>query len=316
MTFEHRLTIGHVARHTPPGSTISRSVALLDIAQDFLLSYLHAHDAFELVVFKGGTALRKFFAGAAGRFSTDLDFAIASATDDRSTVADVIAGLLDAATVGPFRFATMQRRGRWEVSVTTELGDIPIPMKLDVGPPCWLTPVPLQFVPTPIHRTYEFDLPNVPTVRLEENLAEKIARLNRVSAARDASDLVWAATTSPHSQFDRAMQRRLAMLKVWADVNGLDGHWQSAPAARPFAADRWLSVGRDWDDDSIGLLAHPPPPIRKLEADLVRLYGHLRELSPEEVAFAAALEVDRTHVVTAIAELPDSQLSTEVLWSK
>jgi uncharacterized protein len=52
---------------------------------------------------------------------------------------------------------------------------------------------------------------------LGENMAEKIARLTRRTPARDVYDLVWIATTSPHSSFDRASVRRVAVLKNWVD---------------------------------------------------------------------------------------------------
>ena len=52
-------------------------------------------------------------------------------------------------------------------------------------------------------------------------MAEKIARLTRRTPARDVYDLVWLATTSPHSGFDRALVRRLAVLKNWTDQHGL-----------------------------------------------------------------------------------------------
>lgn len=70
-----RITEGHLARHYQ-GLRGGRDAALLDIAQDHALRILHDRGLFDLgLVFKGGTALRKFRAGNAGRFSTDLDFA-------------------------------------------------------------------------------------------------------------------------------------------------------------------------------------------------------------------------------------------------
>ena len=69
---DHTLTPGYVARHVPRGSAAGSDTAVLDIAQDFLLAHLEERGVFEhLAVFKGGTALRKLFAGARGRFSTD-----------------------------------------------------------------------------------------------------------------------------------------------------------------------------------------------------------------------------------------------------
>lgn len=66
------ITPGRLARHTPPGPQ-GRYAALIDIAEDLLLAHLDDQGIFEHLVFKGGTALRKLYAGNAGRFSTDLD---------------------------------------------------------------------------------------------------------------------------------------------------------------------------------------------------------------------------------------------------
>ncbi len=69
-----RITEGHLARHYQ-GRRGGRGPALLDVAQDHAIAHLHAAGLFEAgLVFKGGTSLRKFRAGSAGRFSTDLDF--------------------------------------------------------------------------------------------------------------------------------------------------------------------------------------------------------------------------------------------------
>lgn len=73
------LTIGWIARHTPSGAGAGgREAAILDIAQDLLLRELHHAGALDALVFKGGTALRKLYAGQQGRFS--LDWTSASQT--------------------------------------------------------------------------------------------------------------------------------------------------------------------------------------------------------------------------------------------
>lgn len=70
------LTIGHIARHTPHGAgSQGRDAAIVDIAQDLLLRHLHHTGILDALAFKGGTSLRKLYAGSAGRFSLDLDFA-------------------------------------------------------------------------------------------------------------------------------------------------------------------------------------------------------------------------------------------------
>jgi predicted nucleotidyltransferase component of viral defense system len=93
------ITEGHLTRHYQ-GRKGGRSPALIDIAQDHALTLLHDAGVFELgAVFKGGTALRKFRAGNAGRFSTDLDFA---GTDQ--PVAELLLETLDGASVAGFSF--------------------------------------------------------------------------------------------------------------------------------------------------------------------------------------------------------------------
>jgi len=68
------ITPGHIARHTPQNAGAQgREAAIIDIAQDVLLRHLHSEGVLDELVFKGGTALRKLYAGTAGRFSLDLD---------------------------------------------------------------------------------------------------------------------------------------------------------------------------------------------------------------------------------------------------
>ena len=311
---DHALTPGYVARHVPPGSRIGIDVAVLDIAQDFLLAHLAERGVLgDLVIFKGGTALRKLFAGAQGRFSTDMDLASREPEADRHALAEIIAGEAEVA-LGPFRFRPSSRRGRWHIAVESPFGNPAVSVKLDVGPPTWLEPEPRPFVPHVTHDRYGFTLPTIPSVRLEEILAEKIARLTRSGTARDASDLVWAATTSPHSRFSIDRVRRLAILKVWVDNHGLRPAWSSAPSPRPFDPERWLSPREDWDDEQIGLLTHPPPSLSELEARLHRLYARLRDLTEKEGRLATADARDRSEVIRAVRDLDHSALTDTQLW--
>jgi hypothetical protein len=82
--------------------------------------------------------------------------------------------------------------------IGSELGPDPaeqLQSKIDVGPPPWLPPVSRSWVEVPIHDRYGGPLPSLLVVDLAENVAEKIARLNRRSPARDAYDLVWVVGT-------------------------------------------------------------------------------------------------------------------------
>ncbi len=129
---DHTLTSGHVSRHIPPASRVGVDIALLDIAQDFLLAHLCERQVIGgLVVFKGGTALRKLYAGTTGRFSTDMDFASLEAHENRVDLADVIAEECQV-TLGPFQFEPTNARGRWRIRVSSPFGNPTVTIKIDI----------------------------------------------------------------------------------------------------------------------------------------------------------------------------------------
>jgi predicted nucleotidyltransferase component of viral defense system len=314
--YDVRLTQGHVLRHAPAQSPQGRDAAVIDIAQDLLLRHLSERGVLTLVAFKGGTALRKAYAGGAGRFSTDLDFSVATLDDDPASVTQLLVGEIDGTRLGPFTYDIEDRRGRHTIIYRSELGPDPtgqLQSKIDIGPPPWLAPTVRSWVDVPIHSRYGGPLPQLPVVDLAENVAEKIARLNRRSPARDAYDLVWLART-PGLDLDRSLIRRLAVVKAWVDLHGLHtehADWSAPlPGARPFDVDRWLVPrgARDFDDEAIGLLSVPPPDLGDLGRDLSRLYLWLADLDDDERAVAEGRPQDRSLVLRLLGELPGGRL--------
>jgi predicted nucleotidyltransferase component of viral defense system len=268
-----RITEGHLARHYQ-GLNGGRDAALLDIAQDHALRVLHNSGLFDRgLVFKGGTALRKFRAGNAGRFSTDLDFA---APDDEVALAALDA--LDGVDVDGFAFAIDNlgddgRRG--DLIVDTPFGRPQLGAKVELARhPLSLDPETLNPVPLPIHDRYDFTLPRTPIVRVEEAVSEKLARYRRVSLARDLYDLQWFATSGA---LDEALIRRLWVLKVYRDVV-VDGRGTKPvnpnDALRPRAA-------RDFRHEDIGYLTKP---VRLDEwiATVRSRYGFITQLDADE----------------------------------
>ena len=104
--------------------------------------------------------------------------------------------------------------------------------------PLVLSPEHVAPVPRPIHRQYDFALPELPVVRAEEAIAEKLARFRRVSLARDRYDRQWFIT---QGTLDKDLVRRLWVLKVYLDVNH-DGRGDNpSQPRRPFGRGRSMS---------------------------------------------------------------------------
>lgn len=74
------------------------------------------------LVFKGGTALRKLYAGNQGRFSLDLDFSLAIPADPEAVVLELV-GAIDGTNIGPFAHGVSERRGKWSLTVTSPFGE-------------------------------------------------------------------------------------------------------------------------------------------------------------------------------------------------
>jgi predicted nucleotidyltransferase component of viral defense system len=313
------LTIGWIGRHTPPGASVDgRDAAVIDVAQDLLLRELHYRGVLDALVFKGGTSLRKLYAGNQGRFSLDLDFSVASPGDDLDTVLLSLISEIDGLTIGPFAYGVTERRGKWWLTIRTAFAsaDSTLSSKLDVSPPPWLDPVRRAWIPMPVHATYGTPgLPELQVVRLEENIAEKISRLNRTTTARDLYDLAWLATHQREiGGLDTALIRRLAVLKVWADAHGVGAanvRWKPGHEPRAFDPSRWLRtrVAAEVDLADIGALAVPTPSLADLNATIQAHYGFLRNLDPAERQLSATREQDRHLALRFLTELPGARLA-------
>jgi len=287
-----RITEGHLARHHQ-GIKGGRDAALLDIAQDHALHLLHNAGLFERgLVFKGGTALRKFRAGNAGRFSTDLDFA---APDEEVALAALQA--LDRVEVDGFIFAIENlgddgRRG--DLFVDTPFGRPQLGAKIELARHALsLAPELLDPVRLPIHHRYDYVLPTTPVVRVEEAVAEKLARYRRVSLARDLYDLQWFATSGA---LDESLVRRLWVLKVYRDVV-VDTRGTKPVDPQEILRPRDESEFRRED---IGYLTKPVR-LKDWIAIIRSRYAFLADLDADKQRWAQCNERDLHEVETALA---------------
>jgi predicted nucleotidyltransferase component of viral defense system len=244
------ITQGYLARHFQ-GRRGMADPALLDVAQDYALKFLHDQGIFDLgVVLKGGTSLRKLRAGNAGRFSTDLDFA----TPDADT-AELLLDTLDGAELFDVRFSLTERETlRAKLVIDTPLGQPQIPARVEISPRgLWLPTQLTTPVVLPVHAGYEFTLPAIPAPALEESLSEKLAAWRRRRKLRDLYDL----NLFSRGSLNEPLIRRLLVLKVWHDVvdDGL--------GAKPFdPAEIVADIDpRRLPPEDIGLLTQPVDPV-------------------------------------------------------
>lgn len=310
------LTEGYIARHTPTGSGApGREAAIIDIAQDLLLSFLEDVGKMNEICIKGGTAIRKLYAGKEGRFSLDLDFSIDNEYSDPMETAFDFVNEINGLILGPFRYSVSERRNKWYIGLESQFNDGEIfRTKLDFASYPWLKPVKRPIVELPIHKQYGFSLPEIHTVRLEENMAEKIARLNRTSTARDMYDLNWIMeNTAVSSTIDKDLIRRLVVLKIWVDSYGMhygNIYWHPAHDPSVFDPEKWLN-GREPKDvnaEDIGTLAVPAPTVEEMIDRLKKNFVFLSKLDDIEQAIAKSNQKDRSLVIRTLSELPDNRL--------
>ena len=324
MNREYAINIqpGHIARHTPKNAGAQgREAAVVDVAQDLLLRHLHDEGILDDVAIKGGTAIRKLYAGNEGRFSLDLDFAVAELGQDRDVAALSFASSVDGLRIGPFLYGIRERRSKWSVTFSSSFVDEPtLTTKLDFSPAPWLEPVRHGWVPMPIHDRYGDPLPKIKTVRLEENISEKIARLNWTTTARDMYDLAWICSQRQFwSELDKALIRRLAVLKIWTDSNGMHAgntSWGPAHSKSQFDPERWLRTrdSKEFDMEDIGALAVLTPKPEDLSERVSAGFAFLTKLDAQEEQIARSDPRDRALAIKLLEELPGGRLGGGILY--
>ncbi|HEY8741959.1 MAG TPA: nucleotidyl transferase AbiEii/AbiGii toxin family protein [Chloroflexota bacterium] len=213
------LTAGWFQRHVQVCGG-RRDIALLDVAQEYVLEYLRREGLFDqMLVFKGGTALRKYVFGVSGRFSVDLDFSLRQHDPGD---ADLVLDLLDGANFAGVRIALERRRGpAAQLRLVTDLGPVEVPSAISIRtdapwlPVRWQAPQPFAA----LDRGLAADFPRapVPIPDVREMAAEKIAAFWRRRVARDLYDLEHLGRALQAS-FDGPGIAALAALKIYFDV--------------------------------------------------------------------------------------------------
>jgi predicted nucleotidyltransferase component of viral defense system len=248
--------------------------AYLEFAQEHFLAWMAAEGLFSgdhPLVFKGGTALRKFKFGLAGRFSTDLDFA-AESVDYSEHVLDCLEGGFSFEDVA-FRLTDLDRpalKGTWRAQaagITNETIDA----KLDFSSRHTLYPPEHRHrseIPGIERRFLGFDPVDPPLMPILENVSEKLARFRRVILGRDLYDL---AQLAPEMRTRLPALRESLMFKVFFDMveDGQSG-------SKPFLAGAEYSNRRAAQVvgfDDLGVLSGQPQDCAALLATIAGTYG-------------------------------------------
>lgn len=203
---------------TRSGARQIRNVEI-DIILTLLLQMFHERGLLEHLAFKGGTMLRKMVFGPRGRISTDLDFTL------HSSIArdDIMMALLEA-FAQPYRGLRFQidQSNDWYLAdescganplCTHDDNPVGIRVKLQVSlreRPI-LPIVAMTQTPQEHFELLDFAPVAIPSLALEEVLAEKIRAASQRSKIRDLHDL----SESLNLEFHRPRVRSLAVLKLW-----------------------------------------------------------------------------------------------------
>lgn len=216
-----------------PAAARSRQVleaAVLDAAFDVLLSEMCRRRLFEEfhIVFKGGTALRKLRFGHKSRFSFDLDFDVEEGADE--IFAEEITGHASSG----FCFEVEERRGHSYLRIDSDL----LPggayrVKVDFSRRgCWLPPERLRPLTSPaLHEGIWGADAAIPTMRLDEQIAEKLSRWQRRQLVRDLHDVA----TAYHLVEDEGLVAKMYVLKSHKSRSSMLAGRRPQQAARPLA---------------------------------------------------------------------------------
>lgn len=272
-----------------------RNEAYLEFAQEHFLDWLRQERLFEdeAVVFKGGTAIRKFVLGTEGRFSTDLDFAVAD-----SIYADhILEGLSQGVTHQGVTFVLDKydagaRKGTWHAE-TAEHG-LSLPASLDFSPRALLLPAThpdRARIPGVERRFLGFEPASPPVADLVETVAEKLSRFRRTMLGRDVYDL---ATVGRRVDDRLPLLREVLCFKVYFDrvEEGRD----TLPV--PFTGGDEF-VGRDHarviGATDLGLLARDRTDVPSMLDSIAAIYGRMGAPAGETETRLAACRFGDLH---------------------
>lgn len=246
-------------------------IAQQEVVLLYALDALAAHGVTGRLVFKGGTYVRMMVTGDAGRLSEDLDFTNGGLPEDPQP-------LLDEAFSSPhfgvqFRVAepyrTAARNWACAVDYAHEWDQGRFRFEISYREPVFLPPAHWRPVPQLYFSALPFPAPEIPSLQLEEAIAEKLRAIQQRATERDLYD----AARYGQKGFDQELVRLLAAAKLWNDRQGLS----------PDQILGTLQEGRkEWPDLDRLVGRARRQNWNRLAAESAQRFSFLRELTPFE----------------------------------
>jgi hypothetical protein len=280
-----------------------RHEAYLEFVQEHFLDWLRSEHLFEdeAVVFKGGTAIRKFVLGSAGRFSTDLDFAVADPVYADHILERLRDGIThEGVSIVLDVYYREARKGTWHAETPEHGRSLSASLDFSARPMLLPPTYPSRaLIPGVDPKYMGFALPKPPVADLVETVAEKLSRFRRVMLGRDVYDLAAVA---------RLVKDRLPLLR---EVLCFKAYFDRVEEGRdtlpvPFAGGAEF-VGRDAAEvvgaDDLGLLARDRVDISVLLRAIEATYGRIgAPAGDQEIRLASCRTTDRHWARTRYAE--------------
>ncbi len=264
-------------------------LAQQEIVLVYALETMGAAGLLDRLAFKGGTYLRMMVTGDVGRMSEDLDFTNLTLPEDPQPLLDEAFAAarygVQFRVVEPYRTA----RRNWACQVSYlhpwDAGQFRLEVSYREAP-C-LPPRRWRPLTQPYFSALPFEPPEIPSLRVEEAMAEKLRAIQQRATERDLYDAIRYAKKG----FDPALVRLLAAAKLWNDHEALD----------PEKILSTLAVGRrEWPElDRLIGRARRRDWNREV-AEAASRFGFLRQLT----AFELSLREDarRHHLRSELAE--------------
>ena len=172
------------------------------------------------LIFKGGTYVRMMVTGDAGRLSEDLDFTNNGLPEDPRPILDAIFAAphvgVQFRVVEPYRTAARNWACGVEYAHEWDSGRFRFEVSYREGaflPPRRWRPLDQLYFPD-----LPFAVPEIPSLRLEEAVAEKLRAIQQRATERDLYD----AIRYGQKGFDPELVRLLAVGKLWNDRQSLN----------------------------------------------------------------------------------------------